>query len=265
MRPFLSLLVIPFIGFLSACQQASTQAPVQPRTIVMIVAHPDDETTIGPVLAQYASTDSVYLIIATDGSFGVTDHAGIPVGDSLVKIREKEAACSCRELGIHPPIMLGLKDGLGMNGHNNFYEQIAELKPKLLTEIRRLDPDIILTFGPDGDTGHPDHRTVGNITTELLLREGLADEIEVYYYAWTREQTRKFEGWNLGYVHMDHLDTAIPFTEREEERAFASIRCHLSQFAPEEMESWIAAEKADTSNILYFRKFVLEQEKHDAL
>ena len=72
------------------------------------------------------SSNEVYLVIATDGRFGVTEHAGIPAGDSLVEIRAREAACSCEALGIHPPI--------------------------------------IITFGPDADTGHQDHRMVGTIT-----------------------------------------------------------------------------------------------------
>ncbi len=94
------------------------------KVIMAIFAHPDDETTIGPVLAKYAENHEVYLVVATDGSFGVTDHAGIPAGDSLVNIRTRETKCACEKLGINPPQFLGAQDGLGLNGHGNYYEEV---------------------------------------------------------------------------------------------------------------------------------------------
>ncbi|MEO0473750.1 MAG: PIG-L family deacetylase, partial [Bacteroidota bacterium] len=151
--------------FLNACSQptkSSNQSkPTSPQTILAIFAHPDDETTVGPILAKYSKTADVYLILATDGFLGVTEHAGIPAGDSLVKVREKEAACSCAALGIHPPIFFGLPDALGLDGSLDFYQHVPVYKEKLMQEIQRLKPDVIITFGPDGDSGHPDHRLVG--------------------------------------------------------------------------------------------------------
>ncbi|MBM1104735.1 PIG-L family deacetylase [Aurantibacter crassamenti] len=230
-----------------------------PKTIMAIFAHPDDETTIGPVLAKYASISDVHLVVATDGSFGVTNHAKIPAGDSLIAIRKIETECACRELGIKPPHFLEAKDGLGLNGHNNFYDEVTQLKKRLADKIIELQPDVILTFGPDGDTGHPDHRLIGLLTTEILLRESWFDKIDLYHFAWTKEQTTKFpKDWGLGWAHEKVLHTKIDFSAKDEQMAFASLQCHQSQFTKQEMTDWIQAEKNDTTNVLYFRKFVVD-------
>ena len=224
-----------------------------------IFAHPDDETTIGPVLAKYAAVSDVHLVVATDGRYGVTDHGGLPAGDSLVALRKLETECACTALGINPPHFLGAKDGLGLNGHHNFYDEVPRLKEAIANIIFELKPEVILTFGPDGDTGHPDHRMVGLLTTEILLREDLLNKIDLYHFGWTKEQTKKFpEDWGLGWVHPDLLRTKIEFRDEDEEKAFASLQCHQSQFTGQEFIDWIQAEKNDAENVLYFRKFAVD-------
>ncbi len=233
----------------------SCGSDTEKKIILTVFAHPDDETTMGGVLAKYAEKNEVYLLLATDGRYGVTDHMGIPPGDSLVELRKKEAIRSCSSLGIHPPIFLGLQDGLGLNGHGNFYEQEPMLKESLLEAIQDIQPDLIITFGPDGDTGHPDHRLLGAITTELLLREGLTSQIDLYYFGWTREQAEKYPWWGLNYMDPSVMDTEIQFSQEDEDKAMNSIRSYKSQYTEEEMEQWIEAEVNDLSNVSYFRKF----------
>lgn len=244
---------------MGAQQYASTQSNMPRQTIMAIFAHPDDETAIGPVLAKYASLANVYVVVATDGRFGVTDHFGMPQGDSLVAVRALEMVCACEKLGIHPPHFLGAKDGLGLNGNNDFYMEVAQLKERIKNKIEDLKPNVILTFGPEGDTGHPDHRMIGLLTTEVLLRENLVNQIDLYYFAWTKEQTKKFPiDWGLGWTHPDLLRTAIDFSPKDEEKAFASMRCHQSQYTKTDLDPWIEAETNDTTNVLYFRKFALD-------
>ncbi len=43
---------------------------------------------------------------------------------------------------------------------------------ELKTYIQKLKPDILITFGPDGEYGHSEHIVTWAIVTELLLREG---------------------------------------------------------------------------------------------
>lgn len=236
------------------------------ETILAIFAHPDDETVIAPVLAKYATAGhDVYLVIATDGQFGVTNHFGMSAGDSLAVVRDGELACSCAAMGIHPPIRLGLQDGMGLNGHGNFYEQVPMFGKALKPVLQKINPTKIITYGPDGDTGHPDHRLVGMLTTEFLLKEQLLPEIDLYHFGWTKRQADKYVGWNLGYVADEYLDTAISFSQAEEEKGLAAIRCHKSQYTQAEMEDWIKLEVDDPENVLYFRKFVLADKQNTAL
>jgi len=257
MKYFLPLILF-FAGMLFSCSPETRD-----KTILVVFAHPDDETTIGPVMNKYSEENEVYLLLATDGSYGVTEHAGIPVGDSLVEIRKKEAACSCEALGINPPIFLGLQDGLGLNGHGNFYEMEPVLKERLLEAILKVKPDIIITFGPGGDTGHPDHRLLGAITTEILLRENLMDELDLYYFGWTKEQAEKYKMWNLNYLDEGVMDIRVSFEQKHKDAAIESIRCHKSQYTDETMEEWIQLELEDSSNILYFRSFVQNRKIRD--
>jgi len=249
-----SVVLLCILLFCGCTKSATTKK----ETILAIFAHPDDETTIAPVLAKYASEGhDVYLVISTDGQFGVTDHFGMSAGDTLAAVRDQELACSCVAMGIHPPIRLGLQDGMGLNCHGNFYEQVPKFEKAFKEVLQKIKPTKIITYGPDGDTGHPDHRLVGMFTTELLLKEKLLPEIDLYHFGWTKRQAEKYVGWNLGYVAAEYLDTAISFNDEEEEKGLAAIRCHKSQYTKAEMNEWIKWEEEDPENVLYFRKFVL--------
>jgi LmbE family N-acetylglucosaminyl deacetylase len=84
----------------------SFQNNIQPKekTILVIVAHPDDENMGGAVFAKYARLNyRVKVVIATDGKEG-TRVTNIPAGDSLGKLRRSESICACEKLGIDPPI-----------------------------------------------------------------------------------------------------------------------------------------------------------------
>ena len=255
-----------FIGFTLIFISCATKQLDKKETILAIFAHPDDETVVAPVLAKYAANGhAVYLVTATDGQFGVTNHFGMPAGDSLAAVRDVELACSCEAMGIHSPIRLGLQDGMGLNGHGNFYEQVPKFEKALKPILQEIKPTKIITYGPDGDTGHPDHRLVGMLTTELLLKGKFLPKIDLYHFGWTKRQAEKYVGWNLGYVSDEYLDTSISFNDAEKEKGLAAIRCHKSQYTKAQMEEWIQWEVADTENILYFRKFVLSNKLRDEL
>src|SRR5687768_7985356 len=69
--------------------------------VLAAFAHPDDERVVGPLLARLAREGrEVHLVIATDGSKGIRDYAGIPAGPRLAATRAKEAECAARRLGV---------------------------------------------------------------------------------------------------------------------------------------------------------------------
>lgn len=113
---------------------------------------------------------------------------------------------------------------------------------------------MIITYGPDGETGHLDHRLIGAVTTEVLLRQVWPKTPELYYFSWSKEQAARFESWNLHYVDQAHLDTVIEFSPEHEAKAFEAIRCYQSQFTSTEMDEWIAIESQDSTNRLYFHR-----------
>jgi N-acetylglucosamine malate deacetylase 2 len=248
------------IGFISCTHQDGTEPADEPLTIMALLAHPDDESAVAPVLARYASEGmTVYLVLAADGRYGVEEHAGIPPGEALAAVREKESACASEILGIKPPVFLGYHDGFGlMGGLGEYFRQTSALKEDIKRIIDELKPDAILTFGPDGDTGHPDHRAIGDLTTEVVLREGWVATYPLYYIGWTREK----EVWipqgsttSLNYVDKSYLNVQISYNEADRDKYFQSLYCYKSQFTEADVEKWIDAELKDTTFTMYFREF----------
>ena len=127
-------------------------------------AHPDDETSVGRVLARYAAEGhDVYLVTTTSGQAGVAN-TDIPAGPRLGAAREKEARCSAQKLGIHEPILLQFQDGKVYESAN-----MQGIRDRLRDIVEELKPDVMITWGPDGATGHRDHRLVGDIATQVFL------------------------------------------------------------------------------------------------
>jgi LmbE family N-acetylglucosaminyl deacetylase len=151
-------------GLFLFARPARGAEPAPSRTLLAIFAHPDDDATVGPLLAHYAKQGvRVHLAIVTSGQQGVTEHARIPAGRELAVVREAEARAACKAYGIEEPDLLGEQDGtLGaMKRHD-------EIVTRLRAIIEKTQPSVIVTFGPDGVTGHPDHRAVGNMVSEIF-------------------------------------------------------------------------------------------------
>lgn len=234
--------------------------PSKENIILVALTHPDNETTIGPVLAKYSVGNKVYLVLATDGRFGTREHAGIPAGDSLAQIRKLETICSCNALGIESPIFLGFHDGMGSrDGLGEYLRQTTRLKEKLKQIIEEINPDVIVTFGPDGDTGHPDHRAISDITTEIILQEGWYEIYPLYYLGFPNDEKDSSSAvLGLSSVDEKYLNVRIQYDESDREKHFASIRCHKSQWTEEEMNEWIEIETENTSLTAYFRKLIID-------
>src|ERR1051325_6480341 len=152
----LALLLFTNISVSSISQPLEASSSSQ--TILAIFAHPDDDVAIGPLLAHYAKQRvKVYLAIVTSGQQGTNSYAKIPAGDELGAVRENEAKTACQAYGVTELFLLGEQDGSlsSMKRH-------SEIRNRLLEIIRQVRPSVIITWGPDGLTGHPDHRAVSN-------------------------------------------------------------------------------------------------------
>jgi LmbE family N-acetylglucosaminyl deacetylase len=227
----------------------------------VILAHPDDESALAQVLAKWAVTHKVFLIIATDGRYGARFE--YKAGDELAALREKETVCACQTLGIQPPVFLKFHEDLGLqSGIGEYHKKSEALVESLKSKIQEIDPDVIFTFGPDGDTGHFMHRQISNTTTQIILSEGWVNRYPLYYLAWGQKDSDKFKsstGLTLNTVHPLYNNLEIGFTQDDEEKALASLHCYVTQLSKEERDQWIKSEKDDTSNKLHFRRFAVSK------
>jgi len=227
------------------------------KVILAVFAHPDDEAAIAQLLVKYSKTNKIYLIVLTDGKLGTKQ--GFPAGDSLVKLRQGESECACKIMGLQPPIFLGFADGFDTrDGVGVYMKQSQLLKQKLTEKIKELNPDLIITFGPDGDTGHSDHRMSGNMVTEIILKEGWVDKFPLYYLGWTKKDDAKFKViGGLNTVDSTYLNVSIKYTNEEEDQALKALDCYKTQLSPQEIQEWKDVEKKDSSNIFHFRQLVV--------
>ena len=158
---------IPIHAFVAVALATGIPLSAQTRVgqpVVAVFAHPDDERVIGPLLSRLAREGrETHLVIATDGAKGVRDFARIPAGPELAAVRTKEASCAAKRLGVRHLHLLGLPDG-GLAS----FDALGKLRSALVAIIDSLGPAAIITFGPEGGTGHPDHRLVGDVVTDAV-------------------------------------------------------------------------------------------------
>jgi LmbE family N-acetylglucosaminyl deacetylase len=132
-------------------------------TVLMIWAHPDDETYLAGGLSAVL-TDAgqrVVCITATRGEAGASGSADT-VRDELAEVRTAELEEALRILGVEEHHWLDYPDG----GCADIDADAAAARiSRVLDDV---SPDTVVTFGPDGFTGHPDHRAVSR-WTDLAL------------------------------------------------------------------------------------------------
>ena len=144
----------------------------EPLTMLGVWAHPDDEAYLSATLMHRVvdAGGRVVLIAATRGELGSYDPLCDPA--SLAMLREKELRSAMRVIGVSDVRFLGLADG------DCELADRAMMTSIVADAIGEVRPDVVVTFGPDGITGHPDHQAVARWTigawrrcpsTELLL------------------------------------------------------------------------------------------------
>lgn len=263
-QAFLLFLISSLLLGLASCQTAPEKEKTKKR-ILVVLAHPDDETAFASVLAKYAREGhAVQLVIAVDAR---NDTRFIKVGpDTLGRIKKANTVCSCEKLGILSPINLGLETIDRKYGPRDGVRAAVEASRFIRDTVKKIiesnPPDMIMTFGPDGEYGHPEHIIVSSVLTELLLREAWVDKYPLYYFQWLRSQEEGGDGW-VRYMDDAYINLTETFLPEDEERAFQSIRCYESGFSQEEMNELIGLEKK-RKNEMYFRRFAVSSEKKSA-
>jgi LmbE family N-acetylglucosaminyl deacetylase len=134
--------------------------------VLAVFPHPDDETLgLGSTLARYSAEGvETSLICATRGERGWFDSEGPDPGfDGVAKIREAELRCAAEHLGLHEVCFLDYIDG------DVDRAEPQEIIAKIVTQIRRIRPQVVVTFSPDGAYGHPDHIALSQFTNAALM------------------------------------------------------------------------------------------------
>jgi LmbE family N-acetylglucosaminyl deacetylase len=205
------------------------------RPVLAAFAHPDDERVVGPLLSRLGREGrEVHLVIATDGSKGVRDHAGIPAGQPLASARAKEAECAAKRLGVRQLHMLGLEDGALAS-----FANLGRLRTEITDIIARVQPVAIITFGPEGGTGHPDHRLVGNVVTEIVQSDDHHRAVDLLYASLPTERLRSAppSSPRVNGVAEDLLTVRVPFEQQDLLAGRESFACHRTQYTASEMDS----------------------------
>ncbi len=138
----------------------------QALKLLAIFPHPDDETLgMGGTLAKYAAEGvDTRLICATRGERGWSGTAAENPGlEGLGRIREGELRCAAEHLGLREVVFLDYIDG-----------DVDQAEPRriiaeLAAEIRRIRPDVVVTFAPDGGYGHPDHIALAQFANAAVV------------------------------------------------------------------------------------------------
>jgi LmbE family N-acetylglucosaminyl deacetylase len=222
--------------------------------LMAMLAHPDDESFgVGGTLAKYAAEGvEVSVVTATRGDrgrfrgrpVGDTDHPG---ADALGRIREQELRAAAAILGVRHVCVLGFHD-----------QELDRVDPRegvrrIVRELRSFRPDVVLTFGPDGAYGHPDHIAISQLTTAAAVAAANAafmpDDAaphsvsKLYYIAWPQSAWTGYErAVNKLSCHVDGVDrhatpwpdwaiTTVIDARSVWPSVWRAVACHDSQIA----------------------------------
>ena len=142
--------------------------------MLVVMAHPDDETFgLGGTLSLYAKRGvKVHLICATRGEMGTVAPEFMEGYSSIADLRVDELRCAAEKLGLEEVIFLDYRDsgmvGTEDNEHPGALAQapVDEVVATLVGYIRRLRPQVVITFDPEGGYGHPDHIAINRATVK---------------------------------------------------------------------------------------------------
>ncbi len=235
------------------------------QRLLAVFAHPDDEAFgTGGTLARYAAAGvDIALVCATRGEVGEIADESLATPDTLGQVREKELVCAADILGVRDVVFLGYRDsgmaGTTDNGNSDAFVNAPaeEVVSRLVGIIRRVRPQVIVTFEPNGGYGHPDHIAVHRHTLAAFhaaanpfryAEQGEAWQASrLFYTAIPRSfflemrdrlvaagvdtsEFARFEEDGIGWPD-DQVNVVVDVAE-EIEAKWAALNCHRTQFGP---------------------------------
>jgi len=141
------------------------------RSILACFAHPDDELGVGALVARYVAEGArATLICTTDGDVGTVDEKHLRGYASIPELRRAELACAAKAIGFTEVVTFGYRDS-GMMGTpdnddpaSSWHAPLEEVTARVAEVMRRVRPQVVITFNTFGAYGHPDHIKINQAT-----------------------------------------------------------------------------------------------------
>ncbi len=138
------------------------------KKVLVVTAHPDDESPLaaGTIRQIVDSGGEVHLVCATLGEKGRAYVSTQCTETELKEMRRQELLSVGGLLGLSSISVLNYSDG-------QLAESIVEFKVRLTNVVKQLQPNFIISFGPDGYTGHKDHVATYVVCKSVALEQGV--------------------------------------------------------------------------------------------
>lgn len=219
-----------------------------PESAMAIVAHPDDiEFSCSGLLARWAKASArISYVLCTSGEVGIAERGMTKA--QAAEIREQEQRAAAEIIGATEVVFLREPDGM--------LQATIELRKRLVCEIRRFRPEVVITGDPtivwagDDYINHPDHRAAATAALDATFpaagQPNLFEELEAEGVAAHKPRKVYVTSWG-------EAELFINITETIDQKV-ASLRAHKSQMKdwdPEpEIKAW-AAERAKGKEMEY--------------
>jgi LmbE family N-acetylglucosaminyl deacetylase len=223
---------------------------IRRASLLIVLAHPDDEIFHGGVLAHLSERGvRVTLACATDGEAG-KPHPSVGAVDDLGALRVEELRLSCARLGLEPPVLLRFHDSARKerqrhdDPHALANVDMLDVEAAIRGIIADVKPHVIVTFEPHGGYYHPDHVAIQRATTAAFFSSSAmgSDAPErLFYAAMRRDVFQGLAAASRGRGIVDGLDPDLFSTAPEMiavsfdastymDRKFFALTAHRSAF-----------------------------------
>jgi N-acetylglucosamine malate deacetylase 2 len=180
------------------------------KRIFFSYAHPDDESfTVGGLLAKYSEDKTIKTIVysATLGDAGKCGNPPVCEKENLATVRKQELMDACNHLGVDQLLTGSYSDGkLDKISHEELVHSVTEL-------LVKHKPEVVVTFPPDGISGHKDHIAISKATLDAASQLPF---IKRFYYV------------ALPSIHQSY-DVAIAIDEKHLKQVQQALLAHKTQ------------------------------------
>ncbi len=232
------------------------------KSILVCLAHPDDEVGLGPLIARYVAEGAqATLICTTNGDVGTVDEKHLQGYASIAELRRAELHCAAKAIGFTEVVAIGYRDSGMMGSEDNQHADsmwqapLEEVTQKVVEVMRRVKPQVVITFNTYGGYGHPDHIKINQATLAAFqLLQSEPDPPQKLYYTCMRKtllrvrfalmrlrkQDPRKAGKNADMDLVAAYEATSPMTTKVTTRKYlaagwAAVACYASQI---ELSPW---------------------------